>query len=190
MSTTTGQLAVRRLHDDNSPMTTAYIGIGSNVGDRWSHVRAAFDALAALPETMLSARSEVYETAPVGPTPMGMFLNAVAVIETDLPAESVLDAMQSIEKSQGRAAPQVRGHWGPRTLDLDLLLYGDDVLNEKRLTVPHPLMHERWFVLKPLADVAGEVVHPVLGQTVVSLLEQLEIREPTAIGQLASRGLL
>ncbi len=133
---------------------TAFVALGGNLGDALATVVAAFDALAALPGTRLVARSRLYRTAPheaQGPD----FINAVARIETGLSAPALLAALQAIENAAGRARPYVNA---PRTLDLDILLYGDGRIDSPRLTVPHPRMQGRAFVLHPLADVAPERV--------------------------------
>jgi 2-amino-4-hydroxy-6-hydroxymethyldihydropteridine diphosphokinase len=155
-------------------MTRVCIGIGTNVGDRHGHLAQARRAIAALPQTGGPAFSDSYETAPVGPIEQGDFLNAAAVIETDLPPRDLLAHLREIEQQAGRAPQSQRVKWGPRPLDLDILLFGDLILDNDDLTIPHPHMHERWFVLKPLADVAPNAVHPRLKTTVAELLRQVE----------------
>ena len=133
---------------------TAFIALGANLGDARQSVEDALQALARLPDTRVSARSRLYRTAPheaTGPD----FINAVARIETGLNAPALLDALQAIEHAAGRERPYVNA---PRTLDLDILLYGDARIDSARLTVPHPRMQGRAFVLHPLADVAPERV--------------------------------
>ncbi len=130
----------------------AYIGIGSNLDDPPAQVRAALQALAALPESQLSACSPLYRSAPVGGPPgQPDYLNAVAALDTRLSADQLLRALQAIEAAQGRVR-ELR--WGPRTLDLDLLLYADLVRDDAWLTLPHPRLQERAFVLYPLHDIA------------------------------------
>jgi 2-amino-4-hydroxy-6-hydroxymethyldihydropteridine diphosphokinase len=133
---------------------TAFIALGANLGDAREAVLRALDALAALPESRLTASSRLYRTAPheaTGPD----FINAVARIETGLSAPALLDALQALENAAGRERPYANA---PRTLDLDILLYGDARIDSPRLTVPHPRMRGRAFVLYPLADVAPQRV--------------------------------
>ena len=144
-------------------MATAYIALGSNLGDRRGTLSAAVRRLRAEPGLRVSASSHFYETAPVGcPPGSGEFLNAVVAVETDRPPEDVLRLLLRIERQFGRVRSEPNS---PRTLDLDLILYGDAILNTPDLTLPHPRMHERAFVLAPLAEVAAGAVHPVLGKT-------------------------
>ena len=143
----------------------AYVALGSNLGDRHAHLEAALAALAALPCTRLDAVSALYETAPVGPPGQQDYLNAVARLLTTLPPLDLLDALLAIEKSRGRIRAE---RWGPRTLDLDLLLHGDTTLHHPRLTLPHPRLHERAFVLAPLADLAPDLV--VAGRSIAQHL--------------------
>lgn len=135
-------------------MTIAYVGIGSNLDDPRSHVLQAFDELDELPRTRVVKRSSLYRSAPLGYTAQPDFLNAVAQLETALPAERLLAELQVIEARHGRS----RGFPNaPRTLDLDVLLYGDAVLSLPTLTIPHPRMKERAFVLQPLIEIAPEL---------------------------------
>lgn len=156
-------------------MARVFIGLGSNVGDRQAHLEQARAALAALPGTRLVAFSPVYETDPVGPVEQGPFLNAVAELATSLEPAVLRSALVAIETRAGREPVELRQRWGPRTLDLDLLLYDDQVIDTPELSVPHPRLHERVFVLRPLCDLAPEVVHPTLGVTMRELLERMEI---------------
>lgn len=134
---------------------TAYIGLGSNLGDAAAALRLAVVALKALPHTTVLQVSPVFQTEPVGTTAGGDYLNAVASLQTCLPPLALLDHLQRIESAAGRERPY---HNAPRTLDLDLLLYGTERINSPRLTVPHPRMHDRAFVLVPLAHIAPELV--------------------------------
>jgi 2-amino-4-hydroxy-6-hydroxymethyldihydropteridine diphosphokinase len=139
----------------------AYIGLGSNLEDPASQVKAGYDALAALPATELIARSALYRSAPVGYCDQPDFINAVAKVETALGARELLDALLAIELNHGRVRDFPNA---PRTLDLDLLLYGDLQLHAPGLTIPHPRMHERAFVLAPLAEIAPQCVIPGRGK--------------------------
>jgi len=137
---------------NDSTLTEAFIGLGANLGDAAAALRGALEALAHLPQTRLIRNSSFYRTAPVdagGPD----YLNAVARIVTGLEPQALLEALQAIERAHGRERPYANA---PRTLDLDLLLYGDRQLSSPQLTVPHPRMLERAFVLQPLLEVAPE----------------------------------
>lgn len=154
------------------PASTAHLALGSNLGDRDAHLAFAFDALGGLPGTALTARSIVFETDAVGPGDQGAYLNAAAAVETELPPRALLDAMLEIERERGRdRATEER--WGPRTLDLDLLFYGDLILALPGLIVPHPRLHEREFVLRPLETIAPDLRHPVSHLTVSQMLDAL-----------------
>jgi 2-amino-4-hydroxy-6-hydroxymethyldihydropteridine diphosphokinase len=132
-------------------MTPAYIALGSNLGRPQSQLRKAVNALEMLPDTELVRHSSIYRSAAVGPGPQADYLNAVVLLDTLLPPLALLAAMQHIEQQQGRVR-DVR--WGPRTLDLDLLLYGDQTITGLALTVPHPRMEQRDFVLYPLREIS------------------------------------
>ena len=155
-------------------MARVFIGIGSNIGDRHVHLELARDALAQLPQTRLVAFSQTYESDADSPVPQGDFLNAVGELDTDLDPLELLAALQEIERDAGRRPLVQRVKWGPRTLDLDLLLYDQRIISTDELVVPHPMMHERWYVLKPLAEIAPGAVHPILEMTVGALLENVE----------------
>jgi 2-amino-4-hydroxy-6-hydroxymethyldihydropteridine diphosphokinase len=140
--------------------TPAYIGIGSNLGDSAARVRAAFDALANLRESQLVARSRLYRTRPFGPVQQGDFINAAAGVLTQLSAAQVLEQIRAMEAAAGRVRTE---RWGPRTLDLDLLVFGSERIDTPELTVPHPGIAERGFVLRPLADIAPTLQVPGVG---------------------------
>ncbi|HEV3009704.1 MAG TPA: 2-amino-4-hydroxy-6-hydroxymethyldihydropteridine diphosphokinase [Burkholderiales bacterium] len=135
-------------------MTIAYVGIGSNLDDPRTHVLQAFKELDQLPHTRVVKRSSLYRSAPMGHTEQPDFINAVARLETGLPAERLLAELQEIEARHGRSRSFANA---PRTLDLDVLLYGEVALALPGLTVPHPRMHERAFVLKPLVEISPEL---------------------------------
>jgi len=135
-------------------VTVAYVGIGSNLDDPVRHVRQAFDELDRLPHTRLAKKSSLYRSAPLGYETQPDFINAVAQLETGLPAERLLAELQEIEARHGRKRSFPNA---PRTLDLDLLLYGRAELRSSALTVPHPRMHERAFVLRPLLEIAPQL---------------------------------
>jgi 2-amino-4-hydroxy-6-hydroxymethyldihydropteridine diphosphokinase len=135
-------------------VTSACIGLGANLGDREATIRAAVAALADEDGIDVVAVSTLRETEPVGVGPQPLFLNGAALLETTLPARELLDLLLATEQRFGRV--RVPGEHGPRTLDLDLLLYGDERIDEPGLTVPHPRLHERAFVLEPLAELGVE----------------------------------
>ncbi|KPP99216.1 2-amino-4-hydroxy-6-hydroxymethyldihydropteridine diphosphokinase [Marinobacter sp. HL-58] len=129
--------------------TDAFVGLGSNMADPSAQLAGAVARLAALPGTTLLAQSPFYRSKPVGPQDQPDFVNGVVWLSTELTALELLDQLQAIEQAHGRERTQ---HWGPRTLDLDLLLYGDETISEERLTVPHAELANRDFVLQPLLD--------------------------------------
>lgn len=131
-------------------MTRAAIALGSNLDDPEAHVKRGFDDLAALPKTRLLARSKLYRTKPVGYADQPDFINACALVDTALAPRELLDGLLDIEKRHGRKREIPNG---PRTLDLDIVIYGDQVIDEPGLTIPHPRAHEREFVLAPLRDI-------------------------------------
>jgi 2-amino-4-hydroxy-6-hydroxymethyldihydropteridine diphosphokinase len=148
-------------------VTRAYVGLGANLGDRERTLREAVEALAAAEGVEVVAVSTVRETEPVGVGEQPLFLNGAAELGTTLTARELLEVLLAVEQRFGRV--RAPGEHGPRTLDLDLLLYGDEVIEEPGLTVPHPRLHERRFVLEPLAELAPGLVVPGRGE-VESLL--------------------
>jgi len=142
-------------------MTRAYVALGSNVGDRERMLWSAIHMLAFNPEVDVVAVSSFRETAPVGYLDQPDFLNAAVAIETELGSRALLDLLLSIELELGRTRDGPR--FGPRTIDLDLVLYGDEVIDEPGLTVPHPRLHERRFVLEPLAELDPGLTVPEKG---------------------------
>lgn len=139
-------------------MVRVYIALGSNLAQPLQQVKHALEALNQLPHTRLLLCSPLYRTKPLGPPNQPDFLNAVAALDTQLPPEQLLDHTQAIERNQGRVRKQQR--WGPRTLDLDIMLYGDQVINTARLVVPHYDLKNRGFMLYPLADIAADLIFP------------------------------
>jgi 2-amino-4-hydroxy-6-hydroxymethyldihydropteridine diphosphokinase len=149
---------------------TAFVGIGSNLGDRETNLRRAVELLSEEEGIEVAAVSEIRETEPVGPVAQGPFLNGAVQIETTLHPRELLDRLLSIEESLGRVRLE---RFGPRTIDLDLLLYGDETVDEPGLTVPHPRLHERRFALEPLIDLDPGLEIPELGP-ISDLLAELE----------------
>ncbi len=141
-------------------MITAFVGIGSNQGDARGHVQEAIDELARLPDTRLAGRSSLYRSAPLQAPGQPDYVNAVAALDTELSAAQLLAALQDLEHQHGRERPYPNA---PRTLDLDLLLYGDLCLESTMLTLPHPRMHERAFVLAPLLELDARLEIPGRG---------------------------
>ena len=158
----------------------AFIGLGSNLGERETMIRMALDDLARLPGTRLVKASSLYDTEPVGDVEQPNFLNAVAQIDTELTARQVLWNLALIEKRLGRVRTTQR--WGPRTIDLDLLLYGNVVIDEDDLQIPHPELTKRSFVLVPLVELDPLLVHPVSGETLLNHLSRLDDRPPVRRG--------
>ncbi len=153
-------------------MAMVYLGLGSNLGDRRRNLETALEALRAHPQITVSAVSSFLETDPVGGPPgQGKFLNAAAGIETDLAPGALLEELKRIERALGRR-PGPR--WGPREMDLDILLYGEEILETAALVIPHPRLRERRFVLEPLAEIAPDARDPVTGLSVRNLLARLD----------------
>ncbi|MCU1308615.1 MAG: 2-amino-4-hydroxy-6-hydroxymethyldihydropteridine pyrophosphokinae [Acidobacteriaceae bacterium] len=149
-------------------MKTTYLSLGSNVGDREGNLRAAIEQLSRVGRVL--AVSSFYETEPVELKDQAWFLNCVVELETEMSAAELLDALLSIERAMGRERIQAKG---PRNIDIDILLCGDAVIDEKGLKVPHPAMHRRRFVLAPLAEIAPDAIHPVFKRSARELLEGL-----------------
>ena len=156
-------------------MTLAYIAIGSNLASPLEQVNAAVQALGEIPESRIIAVSSFYRTPPLGPQDQPDYLNAAVVLETALAAEKLLDNTQRIELQQGRVRKAER--WGPRTLDLDIMLFGHDVITTERLTVPHYDMKNRGFMLWPLFEVAPDLTFPD-GISLKAILESLNAEKP------------
>jgi 2-amino-4-hydroxy-6-hydroxymethyldihydropteridine diphosphokinase len=157
----------------------AFIGLGSNLGDREALIRAALEEMTRIPGTVLVRASSLYDTEPVGDAEQPNFLNAVAELDTDLEPRQLLWNLQLIERRLGRVRTQ---RWGPRTIDLDLLLQGDEVIEEPDLRVPHPELIRRSFVLVPLVELDPTVVHPETGLGLAEHLARLNTRPPVRKG--------
>ncbi len=157
----------------------AYIGLGSNLGDREANIRAALDGLAAMTDTELTRASSLYDTEPVGEIEQPDFLNAVAELDTDLTPRQLLWNLLLIEKRLGRVRTT---RWGPRVIDLDLLLVGELVVDEPGLRVPHPELTRRSFVLVPLVELDPLLRHPETGETLLHHLSRIETRPPVKRG--------
>jgi 2-amino-4-hydroxy-6-hydroxymethyldihydropteridine diphosphokinase len=152
-------------------MITAYLGLGSNLGNRLAFLRGGRDSLVQRFDITLNRASGVYETEAVGgPADNPPFLNAVLEVATSLSPRELMAACLAVEDEFGRTRS---AEWAPRTLDIDLLLYGDVVVDESDLRIPHPRLHERGFVLAPLREIAPGLVHPVLHQTITALAADL-----------------
>ena len=156
-------------------MTLAYIAIGSNLASPLEQVNAAITALGEIPHSQIVARSAFYRTPPLGPQDQPDYLNAAVALDTTLDADTLLDHTQRIELAQGRVRKAER--WGPRSLDLDIMLFGDEVINTPRLTVPHYDMHNRGFMLWPLFEIAPEQRFPD-GTALRAVLANLGAEKP------------
>jgi 2-amino-4-hydroxy-6-hydroxymethyldihydropteridine diphosphokinase len=170
-------------HADNALPVLAAVGLGANLGDAAATVREAMQALDALPGTSLLQGSPLYRTPAWGNTAQPDFINAAALLRTTLGPRELLDGLLDIERRFGRDR-KGGAHWGPRTLDLDLLLYGEGRIDEPGLRVPHPHLHERAFVLVPLARVAAQMQVPGLGR-VATLLAGVDTDGCVALGGAA-----
>lgn len=152
-------------------MIPVYVGLGSNMGNREGNLRTACKHIRATQGIQPVSCSLFYETAPVGGPRQPMFLNAVLGINTLLSPHQLLERFQHIEALMGRIRTV---KWGPRIIDIDILLYGDEIVDDDRLTIPHPLMHTRLFVLEPLVEIAPDVVHPGSQKTIFQLYKELQ----------------
>ena len=156
-------------------MPKLYLSLGSNEGDREQLLRSAIDAIGLLIGSV-GGISPFVETEPWGFESPHSFVNVALSVETSLPAMDVLERTQSIERQLGRRRKSIAGRYEDRPIDIDLLLYGDLVLTSERLTLPHPLLPERLFVLEPLAEIAPQILHPTLGKTIQTLRDELRLR--------------
>ena len=159
-----------------------YLSLGSNLGDREAILRDAIARLGSLGR--VTAVSSFYETEPVDFLDQPWFLNCVVLLETDLSPQTLLQRLLEIERSLGRERLQPKG---PRLIDIDILLFGDEIIHEPGLTIPHPALHQRRFVLEPLAQIAPGVVHPVLKKTVRELLLSLSPDQGQAVKQFTPK---
>lgn len=163
--------AMARERKEKGPFHRCFIGLGSNIEPRGKYIQRALDLLAEIPQIRIEKVSSLYETLPEGPLKsQDKFLNGVVEILTSLGPFQLLDVLQQIEDRLGRKREIF---WGPRTIDLDILLYEDKIISTDRLVVPHPLMHVRRFVMLPLAEIAPDVVHPILMMTARTILLSL-----------------
>jgi dihydroneopterin aldolase/2-amino-4-hydroxy-6-hydroxymethyldihydropteridine diphosphokinase len=147
----------------------AYLGLGSNVGDREEYIEQAIFLLSKTPNVKMIKKSTNYETEAEGPGDQQSFLNAAIEIQTSLDPYKLLSVVQETENALGR---EREVEWGPRTMDIDILLYDDQIISDDKLQVPHPLLHERLFVLKPLSEIAPNVLHPALEKKIVDIYEE------------------
>lgn len=155
-----------------------YIGMGSNIGDREGALLSAVQWLSRIDGARVLRKSSVYESAPIGP-PQPRYLNAAIEIECALAPTQLLAILQQIEKEMGRTRST---HWGPRPIDLDILLWGERVLAEENLQIPHPGLHERRFALEPLCELNPGALHPIFGQTIGELLSKVQAQEVVKLG--------
>jgi 2-amino-4-hydroxy-6-hydroxymethyldihydropteridine diphosphokinase len=150
-----------------------FVGVGSNRDDPADQSLKAFDHIATANGVKLLRKSSLYRTEPVGSPDQDWFINAVVEIRTVLTPHELLQALQAIENNMGRVRDE---KWGPRLIDLDILLYGQEVIQEKDLCIPHPEFHKRRFVLEPLCEIAPYVIHPAFGVSIRGLMDRLEDR--------------
>jgi len=158
--------------------TDAYIGIGSNLGDRMNNCLRAIELMERISGCTTGSCSPFYRTEPVGVQGHEWYINAVISLSTHLSAHRLIVQLQAIEKVMGRKRER---KWAPRPIDLDILIFGQEILKNKDLMVPHPLMHLRRFVLVPMVDLAPDLVHPVLGKSMIDLLTALPEEGQTVI---------
>jgi len=149
---------------------TAYIGIGSNLGDKLVNCLKAIDMVNKIPGCRVTAQSDFFRTEPVGVEGHDWYVNGVISVAAHIPAHRMLEDLLAIEADLGREREE---KWGPRTIDLDILQFGQDIIDENDLTIPHAYMHLRKFVLVPMVQLAPSLIHPVLGKTMTELLDNL-----------------
>ena len=149
---------------------TAYIGIGLNLGDKLSNCLSAIDRINTIPGSKVTARSDFYRTSPVGVEEQDWYVNGVVAVTTNATAQHLLKSLLAIEADMGR---ERRRKWDSRIIDLDILLFGDDIIDEENLKVPHPMMHLRKFVLVPMVSMAPHLIHPILGKPLLALFSSI-----------------
>ena len=164
--------------DSEAATAHVFVAIGSNEGDRLGNISRALQLLGGVDRTRLVQLASIYDTVPDGGPPQGEYLNTVVEIDTALAPEALLDALKGIERQLGRRPDGPR--WGPRPIDLDILLYDHRMVHEPRLTIPHVMLHRRRFVLEPLAQLAPALMHPVLRRSIQGLLSDLPPRGASA----------
>lgn len=150
---------------------TIYLGLGTNQGNKEENIRGAIEELSHL-LGIPTAVATIIETEPWGFQSDNSFLNTVVAFKSTLAPEEILKATQEIERRLGRTKKSIDGHYGDRPIDIDILLYGSRVIESKHLTIPHPLLHKRLFVLQPLAQIAPELIHPILEKSITELLKE------------------
>jgi 2-amino-4-hydroxy-6-hydroxymethyldihydropteridine diphosphokinase len=155
-------------------MAIAYIGIGSNLGNRQKNCLRAIELLQKK-DIIVTKRSSLYETEPWGVKDQPRFINMAVEIDTSLEPKELLKILKNIEKELGK---EKSSKWGPRIIDLDILLFDDIILNEDNLKIPHPLMHERDFVLRPLCEIAPDIYHPLLKMRMYELMQKIHRKSP------------
>ncbi|TMQ53840.1 MAG: 2-amino-4-hydroxy-6-hydroxymethyldihydropteridine diphosphokinase [Candidatus Eisenbacteria bacterium] len=160
-------------------MSKVFVGVGSNLGDREFLIRKAVEAMRDLPRTLVVRVSSLYDTDPVGEVDQPAFLNAAVWLETTLEPRELLWQLLLIEKRMGRVRSQ---RWGPRPIDLDLLFYGEETVDEPDLKIPHPEAHRRAFVLLPLVELDPDFVHPTTGESIRKLIKKLPPNPPVRKG--------
>jgi 2-amino-4-hydroxy-6-hydroxymethyldihydropteridine diphosphokinase len=165
-------------------MSRVFIGIGSNQGDRFMLISQAVKLLSAVGGMQVTRLATIIETEPVGGPPQPPFLNTVVEADTARTPQELLAALKDIERRLGRTSSSVR--WAPRPIDLDLLLYDDRIINDADLVIPHPRLHERGFVLEPLAQLSPELIHPVLKEPIAALRDRATVRLSGASGQASA----
>lgn len=154
---------------------TVYLGLGTNQGNKEENIRGAIEALSHLLGNP-TATATIIETEPWGFASANSFLNTVVAFETTLTPEELLTATQAIERELGRTKKSICGQYSDRPIDIDILFYGNRIVESERLTIPHPLLHKRLFVLQPLAQIAPHIIHPTLKKSIAELLNHLTER--------------